>query len=188
MIPLSLPALRCCRTLCISLLTALPYSAVAEILPEDGPVGFEPKTYPAEKKWQELGGELPPWPELKRSIEMDVDGVHRGYRLYIDPQSLSAGKDRVVRFTSVMVSPSGVWNVTYEGLHCGKQRYRRIAFGVNGTWHELPDSSWQELSGSGGNRYRSSLYYHYMCTPIDTPRDVDDILRRLRSVRPVIGD
>jgi hypothetical protein len=161
---------------------------LAEILPEDGPVGFEPKSYPGDKKWQELAGELPPWPELNRLIELDIDTGTRGYSLKLDPRSLSVGKDRVVRFTSVMISPTGVWNVSYEGLHCGKQNYRRFAYGMNETWHELPNSPWSPLSKAGANRYRWILYNHYMCNPAEPSRDAADILRHLQSPLRLIGD
>ncbi len=188
MIPPLLPVLRCCRILCLSLLTALPFSVVAEILPEDGPVGFEPKSYPSDQEWLELGSELPPWPELNSLIELDIDSGGRGYRLYLDPQSLTTGKDRVVRFTSVMISPAGVWNVTYEGLHCGEGSYRRFAYGMNETWHELPNSAWMPLVRGGVGQYRRALYNHYMCIPDEPYNDADDIRRRLRSGPPAIDD
>ena len=188
MIPLWLPVLRCCRTLFLCLSALVPLNVVAEILPEDGPVGFEPDSYPGDKEWQELGTELPPWPERSTLIELDVDTGGRGYRLYIDPQSVASGKDRVVRFTSIMVSPSGVRNVTYEGLHCGKQEYRRYAYGLEEHWHALPGSVWSRLTRSGINQYRSFLYNHHMCNPAEPHRDADDIVRSLRSAASGIGD
>ncbi|MDH3980511.1 MAG: CNP1-like family protein [Gammaproteobacteria bacterium] len=189
MIPLLLPVLRCCRILCLGLLAALPFSVVAEILPEDGPVDLgPPKTYPSEQEWQELGSELPPWPELNSLIEMEIDPGGRGYRLYIDPQSLTTGKDRVVRFTSVMVSPSGVRNVTYEGLHCGEGSYRRLAYGMQETWHELPNSTWAPLVRDGAGGYRRTLYNHYMCIADEPNNDADTIRRRLRSGPPALDD
>jgi hypothetical protein len=188
MMPLLLPLPRCCRILCLSLLTALPLCVFAEILPEDGPVGFGPESFPAKQQWQELAGELPPWPEPSRLIELDIDTGARGYRLYIDPQSLTVGKDRVVRFTSVMMSPAGVWNVNYEGLHCGKEQHRRLAYGANETWNELPDSIWSRLTKGGANRYRWILYHHYMCIPTESRKDAADIVRRLRSTPRMIGD
>jgi hypothetical protein len=188
MIPLLLSALRCCRTLCLCLLAVLPLSVAAEILPEDGPVGFEPKSYPGDREWLELGSELPPWPERNRLIEVDIDSTGRGYRLYIDPQSVTTGKDRVVRFTSVMVPPSGIWNVTYEGLHCGKQTHRRFAYGMNERWYELPNSAWSRLARGGINQYRSFLYNYFMCNPAGPHKDADDIVRSLRSAPSIIGD
>ena len=188
MMPLSLPIPRCCRILCLSLLVALPCSGFAEMPREDGPVGFGAKSYPGEKEWQEQGGELPPWPELNRLIELDIDTGARGYRLYIDPQSLAVGEDHVARFTSVMISPTGVWNVSYEGLHCGKQEHRRFAYGANEIWHELPNSSWSRLTKDGVNRYRWILYHHYMCNPTESRKDAADILRRLRSSQLWIGN
>ncbi len=112
---------------------------------------------------------------------MDVDGP---YRVYIDPRSLQTGKDRVVRFTSVLVSPSGVRNITYEGLHCGERAYRRFAYGAQGSWHGLPGSAWQPVTRGGISGYRSVLYYRYMCNPAEPHKDAEDIVRQLRSAQP----
>ena len=88
-----------------------------------------------DQQWQEQGSQLPAYPQDGRLLELNMDTT--GFRTYIDPQSLTAGADKVVRFTSVLVSASGVWNVTYEGLHCGEKSYRRFAYGSAGQWHEL---------------------------------------------------
>ena len=188
MIPLLLPVLRYSRILCFCLLAVAPLSVVAEILPEEGPVGFEPESYPGDGEWQEQDTELPPWPDRNRLIELDIDTGGRGYRLYIDPQSVTVGKDRVVRFASVMVSPSGVRNVTYEGLHCGKQSHRRFAYGMDKRWHVLPGSVWSPLPRGGVNRYRSFLYNRHMCNPAEPHRDAEDIVRSLRSESSGIGN
>lgn len=181
--PLPLSAHNPCRTLCFILLSMCPLLAAAEILPEDGPASLGPETYPPDRPWQELASELPPWPEEDHLIELKVDGP---YRVYIDERSVTTGSDRVVRFSSVLVSPSGVRNVTFEGLHCGKQKHRRIAYGANGSWHELPESGWLHLPHERSGDYRSLLYYRYMCSPTEPARDAEHILRKLRSVRPVI--
>jgi hypothetical protein len=86
------------------------------------------------------------------------------------------------------VSASGVWNVTYEGLHCGNERYRRIAYGSAGQWHVLPVTDWQTLTTSGAGRYREILYYNYMCDPAEPSRGAEVILRRMRASRQSIGD
>ncbi|MGB5539854.1 MAG: CNP1-like family protein [Gammaproteobacteria bacterium] len=178
-----LPALCACLMLC----SALP--AFGGSLPrEDGPVGFTPDKLPGDQPWKELAGELPAYPEQSRLLDLDIDTGANPFRYYLDPASLTAGDDRVVRFTSVIVSPSGVWNVTYEGLRCGDRSYRRIAYGSNGQWHALPETPWQRISGSGTQRYRKVLYEKYMCPPAEPYRNADQILRRLRSNRPLIGD
>lgn len=184
------PLLRCVIQIpglvCVWLLLAWPVQVIGEAFPrEDGPVGLTPQYLP-EPQWQEQGGHLPAWPQAGQLLEVEVDTP--GFRTYIDPQSLTAGEDRVVRFTSVLVSASGVWNVTYEGLHCGDERYRRIAYGSAGQWHELPVMDWQPLTTSGAGRYRKILYYDYLCNPVEPYKGADVILRRMRASQRTIGD
>lgn len=184
------PLLRCVIQIpglvCVWLLLALPMQVNGEALPrEDGPVGLTPR-FQDEQQWQEQDSHLPAWPQAGQLLEVAVDTP--GFRTYIDPQSLTADEDQVVRFTSVLVSASGVWNVTYEGLHCGEERYRRFAYGSAGQWHVLPVTDWQPLTTSGAGRYREILYYNYMCDPAESSRGAEVILRRMRVSRQSIGD
>jgi len=173
--------------ICVSMCTPLP--VVAGPLPsEDGPSGFTPEVLPTDKSWKELAAELPAYPEQARLLELDIDTGANPYRYYLDPDSLSSGDDHVVRFTSVIISPSGVWNVTYEGLHCGERSYRRFAYGSGKQWHPLPAAPWRPVVGSGTQRYRKVLYDDYLCPPDEPYRNAERLLRRLRSNRTLIGD
>ncbi len=172
---------------CLWLLLVFPVQVIGEVYPrEDGPAGLTRPPPPDDQQWQEQGSQLPAYPQDGRLLELNMDTT--GFRTYIDPQSLTAGADKVVRFTSVLVSASGVWNVTYEGLHCGEKSYRRFAYGSAGQWHELPASDWQPLTTTGTGAYRKTLYYRYMCNPVEPYKDADAILRRMHSSRPSIGD
>jgi hypothetical protein len=179
-----LPALCACLLCC----AALPVFAGA--LPrEDGPVGFTPAPALApDAAWQEQVSALPPYPEPERLLELGIDTGASPFRYYLDPESLSVGEDRVVRFTTVIVSPSGVWNVTYEGLRCGDKSHRRLAYGSGGEWHRLAETPWVRVTGSGRYRYRKVLYEKYMCPATDTLRDPEQILRRLRTTGKPPGD
>jgi len=175
--------------LCAGLLVCVTLPAVAGSLPvEDGPAGFLPVIPPGDDVWKEQALALPPYPEKDRLLELEIDTGANPFRYYLDPVSLSVGDDHVVRFTSVIVSPSGVWNVTYEGLHCGEDSYQRFAYGVDREWHTLSGSSWQRIIGGGTQRYRKVLYEKYMCPPAERYRDAGQILRLLRASRPPIGD
>ena len=131
--------------------------------------------------WREEEVRLPVYPaNLDELIQLNVAAQGQPYRVYIDPASLTAGKDQVVRFTSVLVSSSDVWNVTYEGLHCGERTYRRYAYGSDGVWHSLKQSPWTRVSGVGINQYRKLLYDDYLCE-VSTPYlSRDELLYKLR--------
>jgi hypothetical protein len=176
------------QAVCLCLMLCMAQAVAAGALPpEDGPVGFIPPPPPGEK-WQEQAFVLPSYPGESRLLELDIDTGTSPFRYYLDPESLSIDKDRVVRFTTVIVSPSGVRNVTYEGLHCGERTHRRLAYGSGGIWHALPDAPWQRITGSGTQRYRKTLYERYMCPATETSRSTEQILRRLRSGRSITGD
>ena len=168
-------------TVCLTAwcLLLLPATGRADDTFEDGPVGGGWKD--TRTPWREQNTDLPPYPtSLDSLIEFNVSTAGLPYRLYLDPASLSAGKDRVVRFTTVMVSSSGVWNVTYEGLHCGERNFRRFAYGIDGTWQALPDSPWQRISGVGMNQYRKLLYEDYFCDTGNRYLEADELVRKLR--------
>ena len=81
----------------------------------------------------------------------------------------------------MIVSESGAENVSHEGLHCGERKFRRYAYGVNGSWQELAGSSWQPLKGGGVYGYRKEFYRDYMCDPVNPVTHVRQILVKFRS-------
>jgi hypothetical protein len=65
----------------------------------------------------------------------------------------------VVRYVLVARSPSGVENVSYEGLRCAGVEFRRYAFGrPDATWHASP-GPWQPLS----RPWHQVLHRDYFC-------------------------
>lgn len=173
----------CVTALCLLLLSATGW---ADDTFEDGPTGGAWKD--TSTPWQEQVTELPAYPaSLDRLLELNVSTQGLPYRVYVDPASLTVGDDRVVRFTTVMVSSSGVWNVTYEGLHCGERNFRRFAYGIDGDWQLLQDAPWQPVSGVGAYQYRKFLYENYLCDTGLRYQDAGELVRKLRySSDPVM--
>jgi hypothetical protein len=137
--------------------------------------------------WQELGVALPVYPgDVDSLLELHVSTGGLPYRVYLDPASLATGEDRVVRYTAVLVSSTGIRNVTYEGLHCGKRNYRRFAYGSGGKWHTMKDSSWLRISGTGAYQYRKLLYEQYLCDPTAVYHDAAVLVRKLRYANPLL--
>jgi hypothetical protein len=148
---------------------------------EEGESGWQSHTFEAPEPWRELDSELPAYPLEKNLIEAGVRRAGGPYRIYLDAQSLSVAEDGVVRYTVVIVSDDGVWNVSHEGLHCGKKAYRRYAYGVDGKWQEMPDSTWLPLEGHGVYDYRKTFYNNYMCDPSGPYLQPEQIIRKFRS-------
>ena len=155
---------------------------------EDGESGWEPRTFQAPEPWRELDSELPAYPLQENLLDTGVRPEGRPYRIYLDTKSLSVAEDQVVRYTVVIVSDDGIWNVTHEGLLCGGMTYRRYAYGINGGWQELGDTPWLPLEGDGINAYRKTFYMDYMCNPFGPPLQPDEIIRKFRSRRMVIDE
>lgn len=131
--------------------------------------------------WKEEVPELPTYPEKDRLLEVPASQPGDDFRVFIDPDSLSVGGDQVVRYSLVIVSSSGVGNISYEGLHCGKREYRRYAYGSGDAWFPIEASPWQRVRDAGMDHYRHMLYWDYLCNPSRTNLDATAILRMIRN-------
>ncbi|MEJ2343847.1 MAG: CNP1-like family protein [Gammaproteobacteria bacterium] len=117
----------------------------------------------SQSKWHEQAVKLPPYPAKTGLVPLQVDDSP--FKYFIDPRALTVGaKDRVVRYTVVIVSSSGVRNVRYEGLRCDAHEYKTYAFGVNdGPFQRNTAAQWQEIHGIGTDRYRADMLNQYAC-------------------------
>lgn len=130
--------------------------------------------------WKEGEYKLPPPPKADDLIEFYVSAT-TDFRFFIDRQSISSGKDGVVRFTLLARSPSGAENVTYEGIRCSEGNYRVYAYGgPGGGWRER-DSDWRPIEVRTTQRWHNALWREYFCpmkVPIFDPAEGVDALRR----------
>jgi len=154
---------------------------------EEGEYGWEPRSFQAPEPWRELDSELPAYPQEKQLVDTGVSTAALPYTIYVDAPSISVDEDQVVRYTVVIVSDDGIWNVSNEGLHCGKKAYRRYAYGMNGEWQKLADSPWLPLDGAGINAYRKTFYMDYMCDPTKPFLQPEQIIKKFTS-RRLVGD
>ena len=130
--------------------------------------------------WKEGEYQLPPPPKANDLIEFFVS-AGTDFRFFVDQQSLSVGKDGVVRYTLVARSPSGAESVTYEGLRCSEGRLRVYAYGRSGgAWNER-ESEWRPIEPKTTQRWHNALLREYFCpmkVPIFDPAEGIDALRR----------
>ena len=120
--------------------------------------------------------ELPAFPNDRTLIEFPVSAA-RGFRFYIDGDSLSVGGDGIVRYVLVARSVSGnVENVSYEGLRCRSAEHKRYAVGrSDGTWSEA-SSPWRTLAP-----WHRELQRDYFCPQTQPIRSADEGVRALRE-------
>lgn len=164
-----------------SLLCLLPVAPSTVSAFDDESTGWAPAYSEQADTWQEQAVELPPYPENDHLLEVDAGTEGLQYTVYLDEASLVKGDDDVVRYTVVLVSSTGVRNVTHEGLHCGERTYRRYAYGVNDRWQPLVDSPWKPLRGRGANSYRLVFYKKFICDPTRLKQSAEQILDRFRD-------
>jgi len=174
---------RACGTIINTLLAAGLLMVISPCVfsdAEDSP-GWSPQHILPAKPWKEQQDELPAYPEKGNLLDVNISTGGQAYKVYIDTHSVRPGEDFVVRYTVVMISSSGVWNVSNEGLHCGERTYRRYAYGYEGEWRELEGSPWKPVSGLGVNQYRRLFYNDYMCNQSEPYPDAREIIRKFRS-------
>lgn len=136
---------------------------------------------PGEKVFKEDALDLPAYPDDAALIEFRPRG-HSKNRFHIDRNSVSLGADRVVRYTAVIKSPSGVANVSYEGLRCKTSEYKVYAYGTrNGNWTNAREPKWQGFDGTTAN-FRYSLWVDYLCdSEAVGGRNAKDLIARLEG-------
>jgi hypothetical protein len=94
-----------------------------------------------EKGFKEIEVALPSYPHEPGLLEFQPRRNSEN-RFYIDRNSVSIGSDRVVRFSVVIKSASGVLNTSYEGMRCKTSEYKVYAYGAeNGEWIKPRDST-----------------------------------------------
>lgn len=102
-------------------------------------------------------------------------------RFYLDPASLSIGKDGIVSYTLVIVSPSNARTVSFEGIRCNSKEFRRYATGQSGKWVRSRVSEWQPIEYKDLNRHHATLYRDVLCDgskPVNSERDILEGLQR----------
>lgn len=128
--------------------------------------------------WKESGVKLPAYPKTEDLVEFFVSGA-TNFRFYIDPTSLTAGPDGVVRYTFVARSPSGVPNVSFEGMRCATNSYKLYALGNDGRW-SARETEWREIEARAVQRWHIELRSRYFCpgnAPIRTAAEGVGLLR-----------
>jgi hypothetical protein len=137
------------------------------------------------KAWTELEVPLPSPPKPAGLVEFAVSGATSN-RFFIDVDSLSVGKDEVVRYALVVRSPSGAENVSFEGIRCETREVKFYAFGQrNGSWSPARDSQWRYIEYREANRQHGVLFKDIFCGDGARPFKAPQIVQRLRYGVPV---
>lgn len=138
-----------------------------------------------EKAWVEVEASLPKPPREEDLLQIDV-GPTSDNRFYVDEASVAYGSDGVIRYTMVILSPSGARNVSFEGMRCDTGERRLYAFGRrDGGWSKARNGNWARIEGgSSRNRYHAALFASYFCSSGGSVTTTDEARRVLRYGNP----
>ena len=147
-----------------------------------GSSGFSPAhAFDEEALWQEAEITLPPAPKDADLIQFNA-GPANPNRFYIDGKNIAPGADDVMRYTLVVVAPSGSRNVSFEGIRCKTGERRLYAVGrVDGNWFESHSSRWQGITASTYNRHHLVLMRDCFCDMVAMNTDRERVREKLHS-------
>ena len=127
---------------------------------------------------------LPSLPQQANLLPFDVSG-NTPLTFAVDSKSLSVGSDGVVRYTVVVKSPSGAYNVNYEGIRCDTYEWRQYA-GLNADhdgWDNSVATPFARIEDGSLNAYQASLYQDYFCANRIPTGNAKQILENIRYKR-----
>lgn len=146
---------------------------------------------------QILSDEPPPWvesetvlPTLLRTaglIPIAIQGT--SLRFGIDPQSVSVGKDGVIRYVVVATSASGALNAMQEGVRCMTRQVKTYArYSASSGWRAAEGADWRPLTtGVAATRHSAVIAGSGLCGYDADPgqvRSAAQVLKDLRSTAP----
>jgi hypothetical protein len=134
--------------------------------------------------WRESAPDtLPPLPAGNAKLYMFYVSNNTPLKFAIDPNSLSVGKDDVVRYTVVITSPDGARNVNYEGIHCAGFEWRLYASlnADHNGWDQTVANDWSRIETGTLNAYHSVLLQDYLCFNKIPAGNAREMLGRLQS-------
>jgi hypothetical protein len=113
------------------------------------------------KEAAETAPDLPAYPRRENLIEFFVSSAS-DFRFFIDRTSINV-RGGVVRYTLVARSPSGVDNVSYEGINCPADEYQVYAIGqADGHWLNRP-GPWRAIEPRSVQRWHNALSREFFC-------------------------
>lgn len=138
---------------------------------------------PSEAEWQpwvEQKPQLPLFPKEENLARIQVDG-RLSFDFFVDLESVSVGRDGVVRYTLVARSVGGAINIAYEGIRCNGRERKLYAFGrADKTWSAARNPQWASISDLPVNRLQAALYDAFFCPARIIVHDAEEARMALR--------
>jgi len=117
-----------------------------------------------EERLKQADEQVVPPPPLDKTQLLELKlppAAETDFRYYVDQASISVGTDRIVRYVLLVRSPSGVENVSFEGIRCPSE-YRVYAVGrPDGDWGGRA-TEWRSITRDP-RAAQNTLSRHYFC-------------------------
>lgn len=131
--------------------------------------------------WDEQKPQLPPFPKEENLVRIQVDGG-LSFDFFVDLESVSVGRDGVVRYTLVARSVGGATNISYEGIRCKGRERKLYAFGrADKTWSAARNPQWASISDLPVNLLQATLHDAFFCPARTIVRDAEEARKLLKS-------
>ncbi|HTH79628.1 MAG TPA: CNP1-like family protein [Ramlibacter sp.] len=141
------------RNLAVSTILSIGCAGWAQQAPDFLP-GTMGRAVTEESDWKEMDAPSPPALRKDGLVAIEVSGGTE-MRWGIDPQSVSVGADRIVRYV-VVASTRAATNASYEGINCDAGAYRVYARSSGQGWHAV-ETEWKTLSGGGEAQHARAI-------------------------------
>ena len=106
----------------------------------------------------------------------------QNFDFFVDLESVSVGRDEVVRYTLVARSVGGATNIVYEGIRCKERERKLYAFGrADKTWSAARNPQWASISDLPVNLLQATLHDAFFCPAGTIVRDAEEARRLLKS-------
>jgi hypothetical protein len=152
-------------------------AVAAQVLAPQYPGGFKP-SFEEDKPWEEQQAALPPYPKPERLVKIDI-GRPGTFDFLVDPDSITLGKDKAVRYTLVARSASGAMNVSFEGIRCNPRERKIYAIGhSDGTWVQARKPEWIPILDTEAQTQYVVLPNEIFCFS-GSPRSAEDAVYAL---------
>jgi len=129
--------------------------------------------------WKE--SEAPPPPALRTDGLIPLDVARSTLRYGVDPQSVTLGADRVVRYVVVATGSGGAVNGLYEGIRCKTGDVKVYArYRPGSGWSRVQDAQWQPVH-QPQSRHSLAIARNGACLGEGPNRSASQIVQDLRA-------
>ena len=136
---------------------------------------------PQDPDWKEVEAPPPPAVRTQGLIPLDM-GRGTELRWGVDPQSISIGADRIVRYVVVAQGQDGAINGMYEGIKCGTGEVRVYArHARDGQWVPARSADWKSLFAGAAQRHSLAIARSGACMGEGANTSAAQVARDLAS-------